>query len=302
MSGNSTENKPKEEEGPFKLNFELDTAALDARLAAEKTSSANVFRKVELGESMPQFDMAAAAASRAEANVQPQVQDTGEEDALTRSGFLAELTQESQSLTSSQSQSAQSHFARSQRLSDSLDKIYKFLHALSRHVNMITPPIGRVYALDAKTVYRNLVCRKAFTEIRKQSVAAAALNDVVTFGLDMYAPEPVECTRPWVHVDEARQELRALGIELLNSYEIDTHKAGREWAVLKLGECVPVYLDFKGNYDRFRIEVNCRNLGMFGSMKFQLDPEGVTQEFLDNLGRYLIGRADKLPPEFLPLK
>jgi hypothetical protein len=301
MSGNSTENKPKEEGVPFKLNFELDTAALDARLAAEKTSSANVFRKVELGESIPQFDMNAAAATRAPLEAQPEAQ-AQEEDALTRSGFLAELTQESESLTSSQRQSVQSHFARSQRLSDSLDRIYKFLHALSRHVNMITPPIGRVYALDAKTVYRNLVCRKAFTEIRKQNMAATALNDVVTFGLDMHAPEPVACTRPWVHVDEARQELRALGIELLNSYEIDTHKAGQEWAVLKLGECVPVHLDFKGNYDRFRIEVNCRNLGMFGSMKFQLDPEGVTQEFLDNLGRYLIGRADKLPPEFLPLK
>jgi hypothetical protein len=256
---------------------------------------------VELGESMPQFDIEAAAAARAALEVQAEAK-VREEEELTRSGFLAELTQESQSMTSSQNQSVQSQFARSQRLSASLDRIYKFLHALSKHVNAIMPPLNRVYALDAKTVYRDLVCRKAFTEIRKQSMAATALNDFATFGLDLYAPMPVTCTRPWVHVDAARQELRALGIEVLNAYELDTHKAGQEWAVLKLSECVPVYMEFKADYDRFRIEVKCRNLGMFGAAKFQLDPEGVTQELLDELGRYLIGRADKLPPEFLPLK
>ncbi len=42
-------------------------------------------------------------------------------------------------------------------------------------------------------------------------------------------------------------------------------------------------------------EINGRNFDNFGMSNFRLKPEDVSSELLDDLGRFLIGRANELP-------
>ena len=206
--------------------------------------------------------------------------------------------QESAQVTGSRAQAIEDRQARSQRLNDSLARIFKFLNTLATHANKVEPAIARIYTLDAKTVYKDLVCRNASADIRKQEISDSALYDYVAFGLNLCTPHPVVCVRTWLHLEELKRELHNLRIGILNDEDLDGKKAKQEWVQVRLAQQIPVQMKFQANYAKFCIEIASRNLGTFGTASYRLNPEEVTQAMLDDLGRYIIGRADRLPGAF----
>ena len=54
-------------------------------------------------------------------------------------------------------------------------------------------------------------------------------------------------------------------------------------------------IQFQGNYDSGMIDVLSNNFDGFGLAAYVLDPSAVNQQFLDDVGRFLIGRKDSLP-------
>lgn len=278
---------------PVTLDFDPDAsrAAIDRHLAdaLQSQNSGCIVRAVagEPNKPAPQFAASAAAPQQA--------------DDTMNSDFLAELTREADQITNSRGQAIQDRHVRSQRLHEALAQIFKFLHALAAHVNRMEPQIGRIYSLDARTVYKDLACRNAFAEARKQDISDSALNDYVTFGLNLCTPHQVVCSRSWMHLEEMKRELQSLRIGILNDDDIDGKKAKQEWVQVRLAQNFPAHIKFQANYGKFCIEVSSRNLGAFGNANFLLDPEAVTQALLDDLGRFIIGRANKLPLALLPV-
>jgi len=54
-------------------------------------------------------------------------------------------------------------------------------------------------------------------------------------------------------------------------------------------------MTFRANYSKDRVDLLCRNLDGFGIAAFVCDAAEMTQQLLDDLGRFLIDRTDKLP-------
>lgn len=221
--------------------------------------------------------------------------------AAFESSFLAELARESAQKQGANLSATQALQARSQRLHDALNRIVGFFTPLIQYANNMEPDISRSYPLDARTAYTRLKWRGAFLDARKQDLSSTALLAHVTFSVNYCAPEPVLATRPWDQLEALKAELNNLKLKALDESELDSKRPKQEWLQVRLAPEFPVHLRFQANYDKGHIDVMSRNLLAFGISAYKLQPEEVTSAMLDDLGRVLLSRADKLPSALLPL-
>jgi hypothetical protein len=215
------------------------------------------------------------------------------------SSLLAELAGEATSKLKALQMAAEDHQARSLRLNAALDRLFQFFKLFARHSNDIAPAIQRRYHFDNKTVFTPLQWRDAFADLRKQDLTDAALLDHVLFRTTLVAPAPVQITRRWNQLDALKSELNVCGLRPLDDLDVLFRKRSREdvfeaW----LAPDFALKIRFLGNYREGCIDVACNNLERFGPTSFRLEAEDVDQALLDDLGRYLIGRTDRLPAPF----
>jgi hypothetical protein len=185
-----------------------------------------------------------------------------------------------------------------QQLHEALQMILAFIRPFALHVNQMAPAIGRMYRLDARTVYDKLKWQDAIVDSRKQSLSESAYLSYVAFSVSLLSPEPLMVIRPWNQFDALKKELHHLRLRTLDDLD-EIHKSQKqEWLQARLDPALPLQIVFKGNYDTGKIEVLAINLQYFGRSAFKLDPADITTELLDGLGLYLIGRCDT-PPALL---
>jgi len=73
------------------------------------------------------------------------------------------------------------------------------------------------------------------------------------------------------------------------------NKSQQETFRARLAPDFYVKIKFQGSYDDGLILMQCSNLDGFGPATYQLSPEHVTAQLLDDIGRFLIGRIHSLP-------
>ena len=214
----------------------------------------------------------------------------------TESSLLAELAGEATSKLKALQSESENQQARSQKLGASLKKIYQFLQPFSGHVNNISPDIPRTYRLDSNAIYSNLSWQNALADYRKQSLADNALIDHVSFSVRLQAQEPVTVTRRWNQMDALKKELDTYGLRPLDDPDmLVRNKSQQETFSLRISPDFLLKIVFKGDYASGMLEISGRNFDEFGLCAFRLDPEHVSGEMLDDLGRFLLGRTDELP-------
>lgn len=217
-----------------------------------------------------------------------------------KSALLAELAGEATSkLKAMQSETEEQH-AKSQQLGAALKRVYQFLQTFSVHVNNIAPNIPRTYHVDGNAAYRSLAWLNAQADYRKQSLSDNALIDHVAFSVRLQAPDSVTATRRWNQMDAFRKELDLFGLKLLDDPDmLLRNKSQQETFSIRIAPDFFLKLVFKGDYANGMLEINGKNFDEFGVSTFRLKPEQMNGELLDDLGRFLIGRMEKLPE---PLK
>ncbi len=212
------------------------------------------------------------------------------------SSFLAELAGEANSKLRAQQIAAEDHQSRSTRLNEALGRLFQFLKPFSRHTNDIAPVIQRAYYLDSKAVFTPLKWSDAFADFRKQDLSDAALLDHVLFRVTLTAPEPVPVTRRWTQMDALKNELGICALRTVDDLDMLFRNRGREDIFnAYLAPAFVLKMRFHGNYREGKIDLACNNLKGFGLTSFRLQPEDISPALLDDLGRYLIGRSNRLP-------
>jgi hypothetical protein len=182
-----------------------------------------------------------------------------------------------------------------QQLHEALQKILAFIRPFSQHVNQMEPSIGRMYRLDARTVYDKLKWQGAIVDSRKQSLSDSAYLTYVALSVSLVSPEPLMIIRPWNQFDALKKELHHLRLRTLDDLDAIHKSQKQEWLQARLDPALPQQLVFKGNYDTGKIEGLAINLQYFGRHAFILDPTEISTELLDGLGLYLIGRSETPP-------
>lgn len=214
-------------------------------------------------------------------------EEAGEKD------FLAELEREV-AVRVHDLGAQQGHHAKTQELHKALSRIFAFLHRMSGHANKLQPAITRSYRLDTQIAYEDLHAHDAFADSRKQDMSESSHLSHVNFRMRLVAPQPIGLLRRWDQLDGLKKDLHILNLRLLDEPTF-TKKPDQEFIKLALAQDFPLQLSFKGNYKMHRIDVSSRNLEGFCVSSFVLDIAEVNQDFLDELGRFLLSRSPLLP-------
>jgi hypothetical protein len=225
----------------------------------------------------------------------------GAQSGIFQSGLLSELAQESAKKQSANSSQTQVLRARSQNLHHSLEKVAEFFISFTQLANDMAPDISRNYRLDARTSYENLAWVNSHVEIRKQDLSATALISHITFTVAYRAPDIILVTRPRSQLEMLKKEIGNLNLHVIDESELDEKNVKQEWLQVHLSSDLPVYFRLQANYEKGHIDVLSRNLIAFGISSFRLKPEDVTSALLDDIGRILLGRSDKLPDALMPI-
>ena len=212
------------------------------------------------------------------------------------SGLLASLAQEAQQSIQSKQSLEQSKLADSLRVHEALERVRKFLLPFIQHVNAVEPAIKRSYRLDARSVFGDLKWQGALVDSRKQGMSDTSLLSHVAFSVNFVAPQPVLLKRPWGQFEAVKKELQHLKLKPLDDLEAIYKNPQQEWLETRLDPALPVQIVFQGSYELGMVEVMTRNLADFGQTAFRLQPEVLSQAVLDELGLFLLGRVEQLPP------
>lgn len=218
------------------------------------------------------------------------------QDSFSGSDLLAELAGEATQKLQALKTEELDRQAKSQSLHEALGRIFYFLSPFSTHLNRIKPVISRTYSVDPQAKYINLQWGDASADFRKQGLADTAYYDHISFRVRLSASNPVYIKRRWNEVESLKMDLNAFGLRTLDNLdEVVRSKPNQEFFEVALAADFLMRIQFQGNYDTGKIDLLCNNFDGFGLASYTLEPETVTQQLLDEIGRFLLGRADILP-------
>lgn len=212
-----------------------------------------------------------------------------------QSGLLASLALEAKQSQQNRETLDQQSQTKNLRVNDALDRVIKFFIPFNRHVNNVEPAINRIYRLDARSVFANLKWNCALLDYRKLNMSDSALLNHVAFSVNYLAPEPVLFKRPWGQFEALKKELQNLKITPLDDLDELRKKPRQEWLETHLDPALPVQIIFHANYELGKVDILSRNLADFGQVAYRLAPEDISAAFLDELGLFLMGRAESPP-------
>jgi len=230
----------------------------------------------------------------------PTLGDEATGPAAPVSGFLAELEREAAALSGSGESEARQREIRQQRVHDALGRIFQFFDAFCRYANTLAPAITRPYRLDAQIAYSDLQWQEASVRYRLQNLREKALMDYVAVTIRVAAPAPVPVVRRWDQVEQLKKEMHILDLKPADGIDLD-EKPQQENVDILLAPEFPIQLTFRGNYRKERIDLLSRNLDGFGIVAFVCDAGNLDQRLLDELGRFLINRTNRLPDGLQPV-
>lgn len=285
----------KKNSNDLSASLAFDMADFEKRLEETQQETSRVLRQSVMPKNIPEVEQTATTSRPA---VTHAASPTEQEQAPAESVLLARLAHEAKENLDSKQSDNRHKQAKARRVHDALDRLFKFLTPFIQYVNNIEHAINRTYRLDARTIFADLQWREATVDYRKLSLAEEAHFTYVVLNVKLTAPEPVLLKRPWDQFEALKKEMHHLRLNVLDDLEELYKKPKQEWLEARLDPTLQVQIIFKGNYENGTIDVMTRNMENLGPAVFKLEPEDITVVLMDELGLYLIGRADK-PPRLL---
>lgn len=186
-----------------------------------------------------------------------------------------------------QDEKAQRESIYREQIKPKLEQVYSFLHEFSEHLNYIKPDTGVTYELPGEVILDDLFQGN----YSLKSDSRDTMSEIV---LKFYCQA------------EGVLFLDAMGKEQFNRlidflyqnripYQTRVHKDSTNNVIggeISIEKRVPVIFKFTADIDNSCISLWIRNFGCLGTRKFILFPSQISEQFLDNLGRYVMHETD----------
>ncbi|HRF10991.1 MAG: hypothetical protein AW09_001096 [Candidatus Accumulibacter phosphatis] len=227
---------------------------------------------------------------------------TGEAPSPNRSGqgLLAELAHAAERLSQQKIEEDRSQQQIEQRFDRALRLIFDYLNQFTQHLNVIKPALSLVgYTLDFRHRFGTGRCAEGFVNYRTRSNSEMALIETVTLRL-RYATEALDVIRPAEKAQELRDELDLLNLRITGERNVDLARNGSSVRFTLAGS-IPVQVNFRCDLSNGRLIVRGRNFGALGLSAYLIDLERLSHASLEAIGLILLGRAVRLPNEFVPV-
>lgn len=211
-------------------------------------------------------------------------------------GLLDNLRQQSQQLKTKEQQEQQQLAALEakyrQLVQPGMVKLYRVLDELAKHLNYIKPDITVSYQMNADG--KVLQYRQQDYQVRVDSLEDTK-KVVMSFCCagEVDVVFSVEGKRA---VDKHQDYLHRHGLKFHCRKNIDEQYELRD-AQFVIKPVVPIVMEFVGDVEKTRINFNVKNFGSLGVVKHAFNHDQINDEFLDELGRYILHEN----PDFLKL-
>lgn len=168
-----------------------------------------------------------------------------------------------------------------------LEYIYSWLFELTEHLNLIKPVINAYYSIEQYGALPALQqeAYRISVDSRRDMKKIALTFECVAKGK---VTQGIEGKR---NIEQYVEYLRRTRLPVERRDQRDTTSEVMK-TEFDIGLCVPVTFGFIANIESGCIDMSIRNFDHLGLRRIPVRPGDVTEDFMDNIGRYLMRERD----------
>lgn len=213
-----------------------------------------------------------------------------------RSGLLAQLAQQASTIQAQHDTIARgrqaSQSAAEQLLPRRMRETYNYLHELVGQLNIIRPAVARNYPLLGLGVFKDLKWMAGDSDFRTRGADGPEHINRINVTFTLAGPEALRADREGQAVEPLRNLLQEHGLEFdEDQSRNDRHRLERSSFVVTPE--IRVRLLLRASYEDTRVILTTRNLDRFGITEYLLDGKDLGAEFLDELGKLILGQPNR---------
>lgn len=180
------------------------------------------------------------------------------------------------------------------RVSDALEKAYRYLKDLKAHLNVVRPAFPRGYGIPGVPEFSGLVWEEAHTDLQMRQISPEVrLYERVSLHYRLSGKKQIRVAREYPAADKLTQLLEDSNIKF-DAQGTFNKRGSLERTTFEFPCDVAASLVLLGDFDTGELLLDARNVSGFGSMKQILVPEAITDESLDELKRFIVGETSDL--------
>jgi len=212
----------------------------------------------------------------------------------TQSVLLAALKQQALAKQQSENQKTSQRDEILQRIHSALGMAYQYLNDFVQQLNILKPPYAKSYAFFGAADFDELAWQEGRADFRMQETSSDnRLYDQVTLRYRLAGPKQFRLVRENPALEKLRKALFDYNIAY-TADEVRNERGLVERATFSFPCEIKAGLLLSGNYETGKLLLRTRNIERFGIMEYQLLPEAINQEALDELARLILGENNRI--------
>lgn len=209
------------------------------------------------------------------------------------SNLLAELRQAADEKVNRGASVAREQKEREERMAAAMKRLYSYLNELICHLDKIRPILPHVLRPLPQVEFSALQWRESFADYRTAGGLETSPIDSFSIRYTLAADGQIVLSRLPNHAPVLQDNLVMLGLRYGFREKRNDRGAVQE-VIFGVEREVKVSLLFKGQAEQERVVIRGRNFSTFGPSIYAVPVCDVDDGLLEDFGKYLLGRPNKL--------
>lgn len=184
------------------------------------------------------------------------------------------------------------------RIHAALGMAYQYLNDLVQQLNILKPAYAKTYSFFSVAEFEAMTWQEGRADFRMQEGSSEErYYNQVTLRYRLAAPKQFRVVRE----NPALEKLHKALFDNNIAFTVDETRNDRnqvESATFTFPAEVKAGLQLAANYETGKLTLRTRNIDRFGIMEFQMPPESITQDALDQLAQMILGESNRISQMF----
>jgi len=210
------------------------------------------------------------------------------------SSLLANLKKQALAKQMSETQTNAVQKEQMLRIHAALGMTYQYLNDLVQQLNILKPPYAKTYSFFGVADFDEMTWQEGRADFRMQEGATDdRYYNQVTLRYRLAAQKQFRVTRENPALEKLQKALFDNNIAFTTE-EVRNERNQVEKATFTFPAEVKAGLLLAANYETGSILLRTRNIERFGIMEYQLRPESISQDALDQLAQMILGESNRI--------
>jgi hypothetical protein len=183
------------------------------------------------------------------------------------------------------------------RVSDALDRVYKYLKELAEQLDVVKPAYNnKGYTIPLVPEFSGLAWSTGSADLQSHQISPTEKRvEQVSLYYRIAGKKNTRATREYPKSEKVKQMLREHKIEFRESQQKNA-KGSLESETFAFDCEIKASLLLEGRFDTGKLIVKARNVEHFGAGEYLVSPEAVTPEALEQLAAFILGESSRPGP------